>query len=170
MDPSSLVPSPDVIPAPAAVFEILGGVTLFLHFLVINTVVGTLLLGLWKLFRPGGTRSNPFWKGQPSALALGSNLGDRREHLTGALQVLAAEVLMEMEVSSLWESAPVEVAGTQPLYLNICAVGRTILSPEETLDRCQLLLEASFPSLVLDGRLQQRRRDVGQPKLVQVGL
>jgi 2-amino-4-hydroxy-6-hydroxymethyldihydropteridine diphosphokinase len=71
------------------------------------------------------------------ALSLGSNLGDRREHLTGALQVLASEVLMEMEVSSLWESAPVEVAGTQPLYLNICAVGRTILSPEETLDRCQ---------------------------------
>ncbi len=75
MDPSSLVPSPDTIPAPATLFEILGGVTLFLHLLIINTVLGTLILGLWKLFRPGGTRKPPFWKGQPIALALAINMG-----------------------------------------------------------------------------------------------
>ncbi len=75
MDPSALVPTPDAIPAPAAFFEVLGGVTLFLHLLIVNVVIGSLLLGLWKLFRPGASRRSPFWKGQPVALALAINLG-----------------------------------------------------------------------------------------------
>lgn len=75
MDPSALVPAPDVIPAPSFVFEILGGVTLFLHFIAINIVLGNLLVGIWKLFRPRTSTKSPFWKGLPVALALAINLG-----------------------------------------------------------------------------------------------
>jgi len=75
MDPSALVPTPDTIPAPAFVFELLGAVTLFLHFIAINVVIGNLLVGSWKLFRPRSSSSSPFWKGLPHTLALAINLG-----------------------------------------------------------------------------------------------
>jgi hypothetical protein len=75
MDPSVLVPTPDSIPAPAMVFEILGGATLFLHLIIINVVIGGLLVGIWKLLRPSGSRRSPFWKGLPVAMALAINLG-----------------------------------------------------------------------------------------------
>jgi hypothetical protein len=75
LDPSSLVPAAETIPAPAFVFELLGGATLLLHFVVMNIVLGSLLLGTWKLYRPRSSRRSPFWKGLPAALALAINLG-----------------------------------------------------------------------------------------------
>jgi hypothetical protein len=75
MDPSALVPAPDVIPAPSFVFELLGGVTLLLHLIAMNTVLGGLLVGGWKLFRPRTSSKSPFWKGLPVTLALAINLG-----------------------------------------------------------------------------------------------
>ena len=75
MDPNALVPAPDVIPAPALVFELLGGVTLLLHLIAVNMVIGGLLVGSWKLFRPRNSPSSPFWKGLPVTLALAINLG-----------------------------------------------------------------------------------------------
>ncbi len=75
MDPGALLPTPDTIPAPAFVFELLGGVTLFLHLILINIVIGNLLVGGWKLFRPRTSTKSPFWKGLPHTLALAINLG-----------------------------------------------------------------------------------------------
>lgn len=75
MDPAALVPTPDTLPAPAFVFEILGAATLFLHFIAINVVIGNLLVGSWKLFRPRTSTKSPFWKGLPHTLALAINLG-----------------------------------------------------------------------------------------------
>lgn len=68
------------------------------------------------------------------AIALGSNLGDRRAHLEWAVDCLRA-ALDGLRVSSFIETDPVDVPGPQPPYLNAVAVGETTLGPAELLDR-----------------------------------
>jgi 2-amino-4-hydroxy-6-hydroxymethyldihydropteridine diphosphokinase len=60
------------------------------------------------------------------AVALGSNLGDRRAHLDHAVASLRT-VLRTLTVSTYYDTIPVGVAGPQPLYLNATAVGETVL-------------------------------------------
>ncbi|HEX5070121.1 MAG TPA: 2-amino-4-hydroxy-6-hydroxymethyldihydropteridine diphosphokinase [Vicinamibacterales bacterium] len=67
------------------------------------------------------------------AIALGSNLGDRRAHLEWAIQRLA-EVLANLRVSTLIETDPVGVPDEQPAYLNGVVVGETDLGPEALLE------------------------------------
>jgi 2-amino-4-hydroxy-6-hydroxymethyldihydropteridine diphosphokinase len=67
------------------------------------------------------------------AVALGSNLGDRRAHLDFAAAKLRAH-LRNLAVSRYYDTAPVGVAGPQPMYLNAAAVGRASLSARELLD------------------------------------
>ena len=66
------------------------------------------------------------------AIALGSNLGDRRGHLDYAVSRVASSVA-DLLVSSFIETDPVGV-GPQPAFLNGAAVGVTHLSPRELLD------------------------------------
>ena len=68
-------------------------------------------------------------------LALGANLGDRRQNLRAAARALA-EFVDEIRASSLYESVPVGVTD-QPLFLNAVLVGRTELAAEVLLDRTQ---------------------------------
>ena len=72
--------------------------------------------------------------GQPVrvAIALGSNLGDRRAHLAAALDALTT-ILDDLIVSTVIETDPVDVPDAQPPYLNAAAVGRTSLAPVELL-------------------------------------
>jgi len=67
------------------------------------------------------------------AVALGSNLGDRRAHLDHAAASLRS-LLTNVSVSTYRETIPVAVLGPQPLYLNAAAVGETELSPRALLD------------------------------------
>ena len=67
------------------------------------------------------------------AVALGSNLGDRRAHLDHAAASLRS-LLANVSVSTYRETIPVAVLGPQPLYLNAAAVGETELSPRALLD------------------------------------
>jgi 2-amino-4-hydroxy-6-hydroxymethyldihydropteridine diphosphokinase len=67
------------------------------------------------------------------AVALGSNLGDRRAHLDAAIAVLSG-ILTNLRVSTVIESDPVDVPDQQPPYLNAVAVGETELEPEALLD------------------------------------
>lgn len=69
----------------------------------------------------------------PVAVALGSNLGDRRAHLSHALHRIST-FLDALRCSSFHDTAPVGVGG-QPRYLNAAAVGRTALAPRDVLDR-----------------------------------
>ncbi|MEZ4395319.1 MAG: 2-amino-4-hydroxy-6-hydroxymethyldihydropteridine diphosphokinase [Candidatus Krumholzibacteriia bacterium] len=73
------------------------------------------------------------------ALSLGSNLGDRRANLAAALRALDDELLEGMEVSGVYETAPVEVGEAQPAFWNCCAVGRATLAPADLLARTQRL-------------------------------
>jgi 2-amino-4-hydroxy-6-hydroxymethyldihydropteridine diphosphokinase len=74
------------------------------------------------------------------AIALGSNLGNRRGHLTWAVRQLTA-LLKDGRVSAFETTVPVEVPDRQPDYLNAVVVGRTTLPPRTLLDRL-LALEA----------------------------
>lgn len=66
------------------------------------------------------------------ALALGSNLGDRRAHLDYAVTRLT-DAISDLRVSAYQETTPVEVVGDQPLFLNAAAVGTTAASPRDIL-------------------------------------
>jgi 2-amino-4-hydroxy-6-hydroxymethyldihydropteridine diphosphokinase len=67
------------------------------------------------------------------AVALGSNLGDRRAHLDYAVSSLRA-LLSNLAVSTYHDTMPVGVTGPHPLYLNAAAVGDATLTPRALLD------------------------------------
>jgi 2-amino-4-hydroxy-6-hydroxymethyldihydropteridine diphosphokinase len=67
------------------------------------------------------------------AIALGSNLGDRRAHLAWAIARLQTE-LSDLQVSSILETTAEDVPDVQPNYLNAVAVARTVLAPAALLE------------------------------------
>ncbi len=69
----------------------------------------------------------------PVAIALGSNLGDRRAHLAFAVEHLAPHVA-DLRVSAVRETEPFDVPDPQPPYLNAVVVGATALSPDALLE------------------------------------
>jgi len=70
----------------------------------------------------------------PTAIALGSNLGDRRGHLEYAVAALRRD-LSGLRASSFIETEPAGVEPGQPAYLNAAVVGTTELTPRELLER-----------------------------------
>jgi 2-amino-4-hydroxy-6-hydroxymethyldihydropteridine diphosphokinase len=58
------------------------------------------------------------------AVALGSNLGDRRSHLDFAVARLQ-DLLTSLRVSRYYDTAPVGMSGPQPMFVNAAAVGET---------------------------------------------
>ena len=78
-----------------------------------------------------------------AAIALGSNLGDRRAAITFAADRLAA-VLTAPVLSDLIETEPDgEGLESQPLYLNAALVGETTLTSRQLLDAL-LGIEADY--------------------------
>ncbi|MCC7418085.1 MAG: 2-amino-4-hydroxy-6-hydroxymethyldihydropteridine diphosphokinase [Acidobacteria bacterium] len=67
------------------------------------------------------------------AVALGSNLGDRRAHLDYAVSRLR-QILTDLRVSCYVETEPVGAAGPQPPYLNAAATGLCALPPRALLE------------------------------------
>jgi 2-amino-4-hydroxy-6-hydroxymethyldihydropteridine diphosphokinase len=67
------------------------------------------------------------------AVALGSNVGDRRAHLDFAVTALQ-DLLTNLVVSRYHETVPVGVSGPQPMFLNAAAVGQTGLTARAVLD------------------------------------
>ena len=72
-----------------------------------------------------------------AAIALGSNLGDRRAAIAFAIDRLS-RILADATVSDLVETEPETIDGTidldQPLYLNAVITGWTALAPRDLLD------------------------------------
>jgi 2-amino-4-hydroxy-6-hydroxymethyldihydropteridine diphosphokinase len=84
-----------------------------------------------------------------AAIALGSNLGDRRATLDAAVVMLIASPGIQLLARSAWHaSAP--VGPPQPDYLNGCAVLATSLAPEALLEQL-LAIEHHF------GRVRSER-------------
>lgn len=68
-------------------------------------------------------------------LALGSNLGDRRAHLAAAIAAMPDLV----DVSGVYETAPVGGPDEQGAYLNMVVALETEMSARELLDLCRRL-------------------------------
>jgi 2-amino-4-hydroxy-6-hydroxymethyldihydropteridine diphosphokinase len=78
-------------------------------------------------------------KGVRAALGLGSNVGERRAALEGAVSLLRVHESIEvLAVSSLIETDAVGPPGQGP-YLNGAVVVRTRLAPLALLDACQAI-------------------------------
>ena len=67
------------------------------------------------------------------AIALGSNVGDRRAHLDYAVSALRA-LLTNVAVSRYYDTVPVGVSGPQAMFLNAAAVGESGLAPRALLE------------------------------------
>ena len=67
------------------------------------------------------------------AIALGSNVGDRRAHLDYAVAALRA-LLANTAVSRYYDTVPVGMSGPQAMFLNAAVVGDTALAPRALLD------------------------------------
>ncbi|MBN2174192.1 MAG: hypothetical protein JW731_08675 [Bacteroidales bacterium] len=80
MDPNTLIPTPDTIPAPSWLFIVLEQLLFLLHILVVNAVVGGFLILLFqRLFRKETENTTswqqPIAKKLPILVALGINFG-----------------------------------------------------------------------------------------------
>ncbi len=70
-------------------------------------------------------------------LGLGSNVGDRRAHLQGAVDALPAHGVQVLAASSTYDTDPVGEVPDQADFLNACVRIRTALDPEALLDACK---------------------------------
>ena len=93
-------------------------------------------------------------------LGLGSNLGERREHLAGALRELNADrATVIVQGSSLYESKPVGMTD-QPDFLNLVVQIETAHLPRELLSFC----------LGIEARLGRERRERWGPRTIDVDV
>src|ERR1700679_2992784 len=67
-------------------------------------------------------------------LGLGSNVGDRRVQLQGALVALRGAGIEVLAASSVYDTDPVGEIPDQPSFLNACLRVRTALEPLALLD------------------------------------
>ena len=70
-------------------------------------------------------------------LGLGSNVGDRREHLQAAVDELGRRGVGIEAASSVYDTEPVGLVLDQPEFLNACLRITTDLAPESLLDTCK---------------------------------
>jgi 2-amino-4-hydroxy-6-hydroxymethyldihydropteridine diphosphokinase len=70
-------------------------------------------------------------------LGLGSNVGDRREHLEAAVRALPAHGVAVLASSSVYETEPVGLVLDQRDFLNACVRIETEHDPEPLLHACK---------------------------------
>lgn len=100
------------------------------------------------------------WRPHRVVLGLGTNLGNREEHLKAALRALAAlPGTRVVRCSSIYETAPVGVGEPQPPYLNMTAELQTELDPLRLL-RELLRIEADAGRKRGPGRWEPRPLDL----------
>ena len=92
------------------------------------------------------------------AVALGSNLGEREDHLRSAIAALESSI-RHLRVSTFHDTAPVGV-GPQPTFLNAAAVGETSLPAKTLLDTL----------LALEKDLGRERPFPGAPRTLDLDL
>ena len=90
-------------------------------------------------------------------LVLGSNMGNRLEHLIGAVGRLKKLAVSGLTVSSVYETEPAGVEGG-PFY-NLAVGFKTTLGPEELLEKL-LEIEKSFGRVRKTGKILPRTLDI----------
>ncbi len=74
---------------------------------------------------------------RPGFLGLGSNIGERRDHLQAAARALPRHGVDVTASSSVYETEPVGLVLDQREFLNACLSIETELDPEPLLDACK---------------------------------
>jgi 2-amino-4-hydroxy-6-hydroxymethyldihydropteridine diphosphokinase len=72
-------------------------------------------------------------------LGLGSNVGDREDHLRAAIELLGERGVEVLAASSTYETEPVGEVLDQPDFLNAAIRIETALEPEALLDACKAI-------------------------------
>ena len=85
--------------------------------------------------RAGRRTMNATTLGEPFAIGLGSNVGDRLANLRLGLRAVAAHA-DDLRVSAVYETEPVHFEEQGP-FLNACCVGWTRLTPHQLLSEMQ---------------------------------
>ena len=93
------------------------------------------------------------------AIALGSNLGDRRHHLETAIDLLMPH-LRQALVSTFFDTQAEGVPDAQPRYLNAALVGEAQLMPAALLQRL----------LSIEEQLGRTRPYWGAPRIIDLDL
>jgi 2-amino-4-hydroxy-6-hydroxymethyldihydropteridine diphosphokinase len=93
------------------------------------------------------------------AIALGSNLGDRRQHLETAIDLLMPH-LRQALVSTFLDTPAEGVSDEQPRYLNAALVGEAQLMPDAMLKRL----------LSIEEQLGRTRPYWGAPRIIDLDL
>jgi 2-amino-4-hydroxy-6-hydroxymethyldihydropteridine diphosphokinase len=93
------------------------------------------------------------------AIALGSNLGDRRHHLETAIDLLMPH-LRQALVSTFLDTPAEGVPDEQPRYLNAVVVGEAQLLPDALLKRL----------LAIEEQLGRTRPYWGAPRIIDLDL
>jgi 2-amino-4-hydroxy-6-hydroxymethyldihydropteridine diphosphokinase len=93
------------------------------------------------------------------AIALGSNLGDRRQHLETAIDLVMPHMRQAL-VSTFLETDPEGVSDDQPRYLNAALVGEAQLMPTALLGRL----------LAIEEQLGRTRPYWGAPRIIDLDL
>ena len=78
MNPATLIPTPDILQVPWGWFQVLLLVTLYLHILLMNVMLGSAVIALVNLFRSGGDAtpiSRDISRKLPFAIAFTVNFG-----------------------------------------------------------------------------------------------
>lgn len=93
--------------------------------------------------------------------SLGSNLGDRLANLQGAVDAIrdTPDVIV-VDVSSVYESVPVDAPEGSPDFLNLVIVGETTLEPRTLLER----------ALAIEDALGRERDQAHAPRTLDVDL
>jgi 2-amino-4-hydroxy-6-hydroxymethyldihydropteridine diphosphokinase len=81
--------------------------------------------------RTAGTQSRAAY------LGLGSNVGDRLDHLRRAREALGRHGMRVTASSSVYETEPIGEVTEQRDFLNACVAAETALGPEELLAACK---------------------------------
>jgi 2-amino-4-hydroxy-6-hydroxymethyldihydropteridine diphosphokinase len=92
-------------------------------------------------------------------LGLGSNVGDRRQHLRAAIEALPEQGVEVEAVSSAYETEPVGEVLDQPDFLNAAIRVRTELEPEPLLEVCKAI-EVEQGRMIAASRHSPRPLDI----------
>jgi len=92
-------------------------------------------------------------------LSAGSNLGDRKGYLAGAVRALESAGVKVVQVSPVYETEPVGVH-EQPWFLNIAVEAATRLTPRQLLDCC----------LGIEAEQGRRRPYPGAPRVLDLDV
>lgn len=97
---------------------------------------------------------------QRVGIALGSNTGDRLDHLERACDRLS-EIFGDLRLSQVYETEPVGCPPGSPAFLNACVEVQSALPPHEILEHC----------LRIEAELGRRRSGIyGEPRSCDIDL